>query len=423
MTNTAANPLAANLLAANPLTSSAHSVPLLFSLRSWGSLLRGHQPVEKLIDQARKQGWQRFALTEIAELGTCVEAARYAGESAAIVGTQLPCRHRPRSDRPRSGGRQRCDATPSVIAETSALLLPIDTHGLGEVHQTVSDWRLAATTSPVKETAVKDMTEEDTCSGTHYLPIPDNDLEILCALSSCWIITGDPALAEHLLQRNPELTSRLWLEIDRWGSSIGRERQLLELAQQHRLRIIAGSRFGGAPALTAHQTHLLDALTHSSTVDQMADQRRQQHSIPFSTHFSPGQLLPIPTVTEWRQRYRDLPEALAGTEFLARNSCPYPAKAAKTIFPPVEEVKGQTAYGQLYQRCHQGLLRRHGEVQRPMLERLTRELQVIDEMGFVPYFLVVGEIIDEARRLGIASAGARVGSRFHRRLCSRHHPG
>ena len=415
MTNTAANPLAANplaanLLAANPLTSSAHSVPLLFSLRSWGSLLRGHQPVEKLIDQARKQGWQRFALTEIAELGTCVEAARYAGESAAIVGTQLPCRHRPRSDRPRSGGRQRCDATPSVIAETSALLLPIDTHGLGEVHQTVSDWRLAATTSPVKETAVKDMTEEDTCSGTHYLPIPDNDLEILCALSSCWIITGDPALAEHLLQRNPELTSRLWLEIDRWGSSIGRERQLLELAQQHRLRIIAGSRFGGAPALTAHQTHLLDALTHSSTVDQMADQRRQQHSIPFSTHFSPGQLLPIPTVTEWRQRYRDLPEALAGTEFLARNSCPYPAKAAKTIFPPVEEVKGQTAYGQLYQRCHQGLLRRHGEVQRPMLERLTRELQVIDEMGFVPYFLVVGEIIDEARRLGIASAGRGSGA-------------
>ncbi|MGB1397878.1 MAG: hypothetical protein ACPG7R_08565, partial [Planctomycetota bacterium] len=301
---------------------------------------------------------------------------------------------------------------------TSVLLLPIDTHGLGEVHQTVGDWRLSAITSPATETAVKDMTEEDTCSGTHsetssgthHLPIPDNDLEILCALSSCWIITGDPALAEHLLQRNPELTSRLWLEIDRWGSSIGRERQLLELAQQHRLRLVAGSRFGGSPALTAHQTHLLDALTHSSTVDQMADQRRQQHSIPFSTHFSPGQLLPIPTVTEWRQRYRDLPEALDGAEFLARNSCPYPEKPAKTIFPPVEEVTGKTAYGQLYQRCHQGLLRRHGEVQRPMLERLTRELQVIDEMGFVPYFLVVGEIIDEARRLGIASAGRGSGA-------------
>ena len=378
-----------------PSTAPPSSVPLLLSLRSWGSLLRGHQPVEKLIDQARKQGWQRFALTEVAELGTCVEAVRHAsgpdspGEARTVVGSELPCRPRQRGD------------GPTDIREASVLILPIDACGLSEVHRTVGDWQLSVT-----EESTKDIADNEQHSGTHSLPVPDDDLEILCQLSKCWIITGDSTLAEDLLQLNPEISSRLCLEVDRWGSSISRERQILELARRYRLRLVAGSRFGGSPPLTERRVHLLDALAHTSTVKQMADQRHQQHSIPFSA----GQLLPIPNVAEWRRRYRDLPEAIAGAEFLARNTCPYPVRPAKTIFPPVEAVEGQTAYGQLYQRCHQGLLRRHGEVQRPMLERLTRELQVIDEMGFVPYFLVVGEIIDEARRLGIASAGRGSGA-------------
>jgi len=385
--------------------------PLLFSLRSWGSLLRGHQPIEKLIDQARQQGWQSFAVTEVAELGTCVEAARHAARfaggdtrrEAVIVGAELPCRQRG-EEAPKEK-----DHSAGLTPQTSLLILPIDATGLAEVHQSVSDWRLSPATTGNDEAGTMGpdaIVERHRVHSGHSLPAPENDLELLCQLSRCWLITGDPILAADLLQLNPGIAPRLILEVDRWGSSLARERLILECARQHRLRLVAGGRFGGSTALSAHQTHLLDALGFSSTVEQMATQRRKQQTIPFS----PGQLLPIPDVAEWRQRYRDLPEAIAGAEFLARNTCPYPARPAATIFPPVDEVPGQSAYGQLYNRCHQGLLRRHGEVQRSMLERLTRELQVIDEMGFVPYFLVVGEIIEEARRLGIASAGRGSGA-------------
>ncbi|OUU23869.1 MAG: hypothetical protein CBC13_04605 [Planctomycetia bacterium TMED53] len=377
---------------------------MLFSLRSWGSLLRGHQPIESLLEQARKQGWQNLALTEIAELGTCVEATRHAARISTpeiepmtiIIGAELPCR-KPRGEA--AGGRDHHLLTDThSLPKTSMLILPIDATGLVEVHQTVSDWRFG--------TAVPASEEREALDRGHRLPVPENHLELLCQLSHCWLITGDPDLAVELLKIHPQISSRLILEVDRWGSSISRERQILDCARQHRLRLVAGGRFGGLNSLSAHQTHLLDALGCQSTVEQMATQRREQQTIPFS----PGQLLPIPTVNEWRRRYHDLPEAIAGAEFLTRNTYPYPEKPAPTIFPPNDESPGQSAYGQLYQRCHQGLLRRHGEVQRPMLERLTRELQVIDEMGFVPYFLVVGEIIDEARRLGIASAGRGSGA-------------
>ncbi|MAJ28640.1 hypothetical protein CBD41_04335, partial [bacterium TMED181] len=273
--------------------------PLLLSLRSWGSLLRGHQPMEALIDQARKQGWRHFAVTEIAELGTCVEAARHTASgipphdssygskagSAVIVGTELPCRNRIDSVAETNSPQS------YPTSETSLLILPINPEGLVEVHQTVSDWCLSAPTQNHRDSCAAEKPSLTAQSPPEtILPVPENDLELLCQLSECWLITGDPTLAMKLLQMNPEIASRLILEVDRWGSSLSHERQILECARKHQLRLVAGARLGGSRSLSAHQTHLLDALSQQSTIDDMADRRRQQQRIPFS----PGQLLPIP---------------------------------------------------------------------------------------------------------------------------------
>ncbi|MDG1456189.1 MAG: PHP domain-containing protein, partial [Planctomycetota bacterium] len=66
--------------------------PLLLGIRSWGSFLRGYQAVEDLVETSQRCGWNSVAITEVADLGTAVEATREGLKQGTqiVTGVELP---------------------------------------------------------------------------------------------------------------------------------------------------------------------------------------------------------------------------------------------------------------------------------------------------------------------------------------------
>lgn len=71
--------------------------------------------------------------------------------------------------------------------------------------------------------------------------------------------------------------------------------------------------------------------------------------------------------------------------------------------PPFEVPTGETKHSYLRRLCEEGLHRRYGErAEDPEVrQRLDYELEIIHEMGFDAYFLIVGDLCDFARKQGI----------------------
>ena len=346
--------------------------PTLLSLRSWGSLLRGLESISALIETAAKQGWHCAAVAEYADLGTIVEAANTGARTRMKI----------------IGAAEVDDGRGSSIVAIAR-----DSAGLEQLHQLVSLRRLADT-------------EESAASRSDSL----NDFDLIEALSSgyrsLWILVRSPRLARELLDRlDPRARHRIFIEIDRLRDSIARERRGREAADQLGLGMVASTRVGMLQPTLDRHLNLLESVRRVSTIDRIACDRHDDTDPDISPI-----LTPVPSPGRWRQLYRDLPDALGNAARIGKDAIRIDFTDKPTIFPPFPVPAGQTPFGLLYEQCHRGLLRRYGSITRAVVERLTRELHVIDTMGFVPYFLVVADIVAEAYRLGIECAGRGSGA-------------
>ena len=346
--------------------------PTLLSLRSWGSLLRGLESVPDLIETVAKQGWQCAAVAEYADLGTIVEAANAAARTGfKIIGAaEVDDGH----------GR-------SLIA------IARDNTGLEQLHQLVSVRRLAEPggSAATQHSAPKNFDLVETLTGEYR---------------SLWILVRDPGFAQELLDRlGSGARRRIFIEIDRLRDSIAREHRGREAADQLGLQLVASTRVGMLQPTNERHLNLLESVRRVSTIERVARDRNDETD----SEISPI-LTPIPSPNRWRQLYRDLPGALENAARIGRDALKIDFAASKTIFPQFPVPTDQTPFGLLYEQCHRGLLRRYGTVPRAAVERLAHELHIIDTMGFVPYFLVVGDIVSEAHRLGIECAGRGSGA-------------
>lgn len=103
--------------------------------------------------------------------------------------------------------------------------------------------------------------------------------------------------------------------------------------------------------------------------------------------------------------HRDDARAVArARELLAGCSLAFPERAPP-VFPHFDVPDGSTPAQHLRGLAAAGLRRRHPDADDAMRQRLERELAVIEQMGFPPYFLVVDAIADLARRRGIPFVG------------------
>ncbi len=77
----------------------------------------------------------------------------------------------------------------------------------------------------------------------------------------------------------------------------------------------------------------------------------------------------------------------------------------RLLFPAYPLPPGETAYSLLCKHCFAGAAERYSPVTPEVLERLERELKVIEELGFAEYFLAVRDIVQFTRERGIYYSG------------------
>ena len=102
--------------------------------------------------------------------------------------------------------------------------------------------------------------------------------------------------------------------------------------------------------------------------------------------------------------WRSLPEALWNLDHVAKN-CNVDLEFNKYKFPTFQIPKEETAFSYLWKICFEGLAQKYRPITEKAVKRLQYELEVIDDLGFCDYFLVVWDIIREARRRGMMTIG------------------
>ena len=210
------------------------------------------------------------------------------------------------------------------------------------------------------------------------------------------------AAAEAALQSlKAAFPDRLYVEIMRHGLEIeaATEAAFLALAERHGLPIVATNEvfFPDAAMYEAH-----DALVCVAQGVAMTELDRRRLT---PEHF-------FKSAAEMRDLFSDLPDAVANTLLIARR-CAFTLESVKPMLPAFDCGPGGSEVLRLRENAAQGLARRlaiapypdsdHDRDARaaPYQQRLAFELDVICQMGFAGYFLIVAEFIGWAKAHGI----------------------
>ncbi len=119
----------------------------------------------------------------------------------------------------------------------------------------------------------------------------------------------------------------------------------------------------------------------------------------------------LKSASEMAARFSECPEALRTTLAIAER-CRLVIETDQLKLPHFPVPAGETPESYLRRLCEEGLRRLYGEITPVLRERLDYELGVITQMGYPPYFLIVQDFVNFARRSGILTTvrGSAAGS-------------
>ncbi len=103
---------------------------------------------------------------------------------------------------------------------------------------------------------------------------------------------------------------------------------------------------------------------------------------------------------EMQKCFPDHPEWLQATLEIAER-CNLQLELGKLIFPEFPVPDNESAFSYLWKLSFEGARKRYKPLRPEVLSRLTHELEVIEQLHLAPYFLLVWDIVEEARRRGI----------------------
>jgi DNA polymerase-3 subunit alpha len=207
------------------------------------------------------------------------------------------------------------------------------------------------------------------------------------------LVNGRERDAERALERWLGLfPGRFYLELQRLGRPFEEAyiSAAAALAARHQVPVVATNdvRFLEAGEFESHEARVC---IHDGAL--LADPGRVRR-------YSRQQYLRTPA--EMAALFADLPEALANSVEIARR-CSLQLTLGEAHLPRYPTPAGVSTEDFLRGEALQGLLRRHGDADPPAAyrARLARELDVICQMGFAGYFLIVADFIRWARDNGV----------------------
>jgi error-prone DNA polymerase len=102
--------------------------------------------------------------------------------------------------------------------------------------------------------------------------------------------------------------------------------------------------------------------------------------------------------------FRRYPDAIVAAEWIA-DQCSLDLGLGAYRFPDFPIPDGETAYSYLCRLCFESLEKLYKPINPEIIGRLQHELQVIHDLEFEEYFLVVWDIVREAKSRGIRCSG------------------
>lgn len=166
--------------------------------------------------------------------------------------------------------------------------------------------------------------------------------------------------------------------------------QLVELAREFQLGLVAANDVHFLER-AHHEAH--DILVCIGTGMHVHDENRLRYS----------EELYFKSPSEMRALFAELPEACDNTLRIAER-CQFEMEFGKSKYPAYPPPEGKSREAYLRELCYQGLNARYGsrmQEDTKILERLEYEMNVIERMGFVSYFLIVWDFINFARKQNI----------------------
>jgi DNA polymerase-3 subunit alpha len=146
-----------------------------------------------------------------------------------------------------------------------------------------------------------------------------------------------------------------------------------------------------------HYTHYEDADAHAALLcvqsgSTLADPKRFKFD---NSEFY------VKTAAQMRELFKDTPDACDNTLLIAER-CNVTLREGENLMPRFEVPKGESEDSWLRSESLRGLQAKLGEKLTPAhSERLNYELDVMIKMGFPGYFLVVADLCNHAREVGI----------------------
>lgn len=318
------------------------------------SLLEGADWPHTLIDRAKRYGMKALALTDTNGLYGALPFYKAALEAGIkpILGAEL---------------------VSASDSSERAVVLARDRAGYAELCRLITGRQLSGASFHVTESLQKSMVSH----GEHIF--------VLCSqerMLSSFVEGG----------RRP---SCLYLDLGpfagwKHSSSL---RSLGSLVRRHRLPMVASEdvHFADQGGYAVHR--VLAAIRQNTTI---------------------GSLLPdeCAAPTSWLKRPMDVsrdfsafPSSVLTNTGRIAEQCSLTFELGRPLFPHFSLGPGETPFSYLWKLCFRGAVERYRPLTHDVIDRLTRELEVIDRLGFAEYFLIVWDIARYAREQGIPSVG------------------
>ena len=349
------------------------------------SLSEGAIKIPQLISLCEKHEMPAVALTDSGNLFGALEFSIAASNSGLqpIIGCQLLV------DRPEDcGGKVRHRTKAQKILYDTLVLLVQDRVGYRNLVKLVS--RSFLETPPEEEAHIPFSALSNHTEGLIALTGgPEGGLGKLLAedQTSCAYL-----MAEELKSLFP---GRLYIELMRHGSEKEKrtDSPLINLAYTHDIPVVATNdcHFSDKTMFDAHDALL--CIADSAHIDQ--EDRR---------HLTP--LHGFRSQSEMKEAFSDIPEAIENTVVIAKR-CSFMVEEHAPMLPafPTEDRRSEAE--ELRSQASSGLEARlkalgiNSKMSGPYKERLNFELDVITDMGFPGYFLIVADFIQWAKNRGI----------------------
>lgn len=224
--------------------------------------------------------------------------------------------------------------------------------------------------------------------------------EGLIALSACLAGEIPRALTAGNYEKAKE--TALWYNSVFGEGNFYLEMQNHGISEQKQIEplLIKLSNETGIPLVATNDTHYVNR----------EDSKTQQVLICVATNTTIGQENSLEFQTdefylkseeEMTELFSHVPQAIENTQKIA-DMCNFDFEFGNTKLPHFEVPDGKDHFEWFKEQCYKGMLRNYGEnPPQEYYERLDYELDVINKMGYVDYFLIVHDFIRYAKNKGI----------------------